>query len=396
MDSNLEKIVQDSLIVKSKQDYILAEFKDFTAIADEWREKAMAIVVTDESQVELISQAKEGKKILKAKRIEIEKTRKKLKEQSLQEGRLIDGVAKHLMAIIEPAEKHLELQESFVLVMEQKRKAEVKAKRIEMLIPYSDVLNSEFLQLDIITDEAFEGLLKNAKFMQQAKAESERLEREEQQKAEQAEREEAEKLAKEREEERIELARVKEQLRAEREQKEKEDAIRLQKEIEDQAKQKEAERLAKQREEEIIELAHAKEQLIAEREQKEKDDAIRLQKEIEAQAELERVKSELEQKSIEVDKNKNELITVFSVWNKETEKYEEYQGTGVIIEDVEQVPVFQVYNTTTNADVEIDYIAQKELTLVEAVNLIVDLVLYCEKNKLVINEPLASRLKTFL
>jgi hypothetical protein len=337
MDSNLEKIVQDSLIVKSKQDYILAEFKDFTAIADEWREKAMAIVVTDESQVELISQAKEGKKILKAKRIEIEKTRKKLKEQSLQEGRLIDGVAKHLMAIIEPAEKHLE----------QKRKAEVKAKRIELLIPYSDVLNSEFLQLDIITDEAFEGLLKNAKFMQQAKLESERLEREEQLKAEQAEREEAEMLAKQREEERIELARVKEQLRAEREQKEKEDAIRL-------------------------------------------------QKEIEVKAELEIVKAQLEEKSIEAKKNKDEILTQFFEGEMVANQFTKDQGTGVIIEDIQQVPVFQVYNTTTNADVEIDFIAKNEMTLDKAKDLISEIVNYCENNGYLITEPLISKIEAFL
>ena len=162
------------------------------------------------------------------------------------------------------------------------------------------------------------------------------------------------------------------------------------------AKQKEVERLAKQREEEIIELARVKEQLIAEREQKEKDDAIRLQKEIEAQAELERVKSELEQKSIEVDKNKNELITVFSVWNKETEKYEDYQDTGLIIEDVEQVPVFQVYNTTTNADVEIDYIAKNEMALDSAKKLISEIVNYCDNNGYLITEPLISKIEAFL
>ena len=136
--------------------------------------------------------------------------------------------------------------------------------------------------------------------------------------------------------------------------------------------------------------------MIAEREQKEKDDAIRLQKEIEAQAELERVKSELEQKSIEVDKNKNELITVFSVWNKETEKYEDYQGDGLIIEDVEQVPVFQVYNTTTDADVEIDYIVKNEMALDSAKKLISEIVNYCDNNGYLITEPLISKIEAFL
>ena len=107
MNQEITKLAENSLIEKSKSDYIIEKFSEFTTIATEWNEKANAILVTDESQKDLMLQAREGRLLLKAKRIEIEKTRKSLKEQSLNEGRLIDSIAKSLTALVEPAEKHL-------------------------------------------------------------------------------------------------------------------------------------------------------------------------------------------------------------------------------------------------------------------------------------------------
>jgi hypothetical protein len=139
-------------------------------------------------------QAKEGRLLLKAKRIEIEKTRKSLKEQSLNEGRLIDGIAKTLTALVEPAEKHLELQERFVEIQEQKRKAELKAKRYELMLPYTEVIDPETLNLGLITEEAFNGILNYAKTTLDAKVESDRVAKEEKESLEKALAEEKENL----------------------------------------------------------------------------------------------------------------------------------------------------------------------------------------------------------
>jgi hypothetical protein len=139
-------------------------------------------------------QAKEGRLLLKAKRIEIEKTRKSLKEQSLNEGRLIDGIAKTLTALVEPAEKHLELQERFAELQEQKRKAELKAKRYELMLPYTEVIDPETLNLGLITEEAFNGILNYAKTTLDAKVESDRVAKEEKESLEKALAEEKENL----------------------------------------------------------------------------------------------------------------------------------------------------------------------------------------------------------
>jgi len=177
MSNKIDELIGTGVIEKTKGDYIKEKFQDFTQAIEEWSEKANAIVVTDETQKELMSEAREGRLLLKAKRIEVEKIRKSLKEQSLNEGRLIDSVAKYLTGLIEPAEKHLELQEKFVEIQEQNKRAKLKEKRFKILAPYSEVIDAYSIQLDLITDEAFNTILNGSKLaLENKKKEAERLE----------------------------------------------------------------------------------------------------------------------------------------------------------------------------------------------------------------------------
>lgn len=125
-DNQLQTIVAESGLETTKARVILEQFEDSFAMAEEWEIKAKAIVVTDGSQVDAIAQAREGRLFLREKRIAIEKTRKELKEQSLREGKAIDGIANVLKALILPLEKHLDNQENFV-----KYKAEAEAAERE-------------------------------------------------------------------------------------------------------------------------------------------------------------------------------------------------------------------------------------------------------------------------
>jgi len=179
MSQKIDELIGTGVIEKTKGDYIKEKFQDFTQAIEEWSERANAIVVTEESQKELMAEAREGRLLLKAKRIEVEKVRKSLKEQSLNEGRLIDSVAKYLTSLIEPAEKHLELQEKFIEIQEQNKRIQLKAERTELLQPYKDVIDPDSIQLDLITDEAFTTILNGAKFAQEnKKAEALRIEEE--------------------------------------------------------------------------------------------------------------------------------------------------------------------------------------------------------------------------
>jgi hypothetical protein len=176
MSNKIDELIGTGVIEKTKGDYIKEKFQDFTQSIEEWSEKANAIVVTDETQKEVMLEAREGRLLLKAKRIEVEKVRKSLKEQSLNEGRLIDSVAKYLTSLIEPAEKHLELQEKFIEIQEQNKRIKVKAERTFLLQPYLEVIDPNSIQLDLITEEAFATILNGAIVsLENKKAEAKRL-----------------------------------------------------------------------------------------------------------------------------------------------------------------------------------------------------------------------------
>lgn len=122
-------VKQSGLDVESpKAKALLEQFSDYFDIAADWEAKAKVIVVTDASQTGDMKMAREGRLFLREKRIAIEKKRKELKEQSLREGKAIDGMANILKALIVPIEEHLKKQEDFV---EIKRAEEAERLRIE-------------------------------------------------------------------------------------------------------------------------------------------------------------------------------------------------------------------------------------------------------------------------
>lgn len=138
----LVKIVGDSGLEQTKAQYILEKFQDHFKIAADWESKAKTIVVTSEAQTAEMKMAREGRLFLKQKRIEIEKSRKELKEQSLREGKAIDGIANVLKALIEPTEEYLERQEKFVELRIEKEKNELMRKRFAQLQPYGEDLSA--------------------------------------------------------------------------------------------------------------------------------------------------------------------------------------------------------------------------------------------------------------
>ncbi len=129
MKNELEVIVKESGLDKTEAQDLLDNFTEYFEIASEWAKKASVIVVTDASQKAEMQMARTGRLFLREKRIEIDKTRKELKEQSLREGKAIDGFANILKAGIVHIEEYLGQQEKFV---EIKAAAIAEQARIEM------------------------------------------------------------------------------------------------------------------------------------------------------------------------------------------------------------------------------------------------------------------------
>jgi hypothetical protein len=128
MENQLQVLVRESGLEQSKAQVLLERFQDYFQIAAEWEAKAKTIKVTDAKQQADMQMARVGRLFLREKRIAIENTRKELKEQSLREGKAIDGLANVLKAVIVPIEEYLDQQEHFVEI-EAKKKAEIE--RIE-------------------------------------------------------------------------------------------------------------------------------------------------------------------------------------------------------------------------------------------------------------------------
>lgn len=179
-------VIEQSDLPKPKVQALMKVFAPAFQEARGLVELAKDIKVTDENDVETMQLAREKRLALKEIRVTVEKTRKELKEQSLREGRAIDGAANILKALIVPVEEHLQQQEKFAELLEEKRLNERYEKRLNELTPYvSDV---SLYKLKEMSDAAFDNLLSDCKtaheqkIAAEKKAEEERLENERKQK----------------------------------------------------------------------------------------------------------------------------------------------------------------------------------------------------------------------
>lgn len=150
----------DALITKTgidgeRAEMVLVNFRNAFALAGAWKQRAEAIVVTDETQTDLILEAKRLHKIVRDDRINVEKKRKELKERPLREGQLIDGVANVYKDLLEPIETHLLAQAKFVENIEAERKAKLAEDRGAKLALF-DVDPKAFPNLGDMSEEAFE------------------------------------------------------------------------------------------------------------------------------------------------------------------------------------------------------------------------------------------------
>lgn len=165
--------------------------------AQEWKNKADKIKVSDINDKEGMKAAREARLELKNIRVEADKIRAKLKEESLLKGKAIDGMFNIIKFLIVPIEKSLEEQEKFAELQEEKRLNELTEKRITELSKY--VEDVSIYNVRIMSEEAFNALLESQKKL--FAIEQERLKKEEEERIERErkEKEEQERIRKENE-----------------------------------------------------------------------------------------------------------------------------------------------------------------------------------------------------
>lgn len=249
----------DELQVAKEQAVTLKEtFMPFFDKAEEWREKAMEIVVTDANQVQEMNQARDARLALKEIRVSVDKRRKALKEESLRTGKAIDGMANVIKSLIVPIEEHLQKQEDFAKIQKEKEQAELKAGRIKELSVYGIEDFEVYGDLGVMPDPQYAVLLQGA---EASFKEAERLKQEEEERRvakERAEQKERERM--EKENERLRKQREKEQAKLRAEQEERR---RLEAELKEKEAAEQAELKAKEEAEKKAARAPDKEKLLA-------------------------------------------------------------------------------------------------------------------------------------
>lgn len=278
MENKLVTVIKESHVEESTALTLQNAFTPFFNQANEWVEKVKSIVVTDASQAEEIRQAREARLRLKEIRIQADKKRKELKEDSLRYGKAVQGVYNVIEYLITPLEKHLEDQERFVEIQREKIKTELRIKRESELAPYSEFIPSG-LNLAEISEDDFQKILAGSKLQLQMKLDAEKKAEEERLEKEKAEAEEREKI-------RLENIRLKKEAE-EREKLAEIERKKLEKETLEREKKEKAEKEAREKE------------LAAEREKAAKEKAETDKKLAEEMAERKRIEDELKKKEAE-------------------------------------------------------------------------------------------------
>jgi len=236
MNTELEQIKNElakSDIQQELKVSIETKFMPIVLTIQEWKVKVESLVVTDESQKDLMKQAREGRLILKNLRVSADKERKAMKEESQKYLNTIQLVYNIIESMIKPLESHLQEQEDFVQIQEAKREQERKQKIAELQIKRESEVQEldivsflpAFVQLGEYSEEDYQELLQFAQYKKEQKLAQEKQE-------EERKRIEAERLKAEAEErERIlEASRLEQILEAERlkeEQEKLEEKLRL-------------------------------------------------------------------------------------------------------------------------------------------------------------------------
>jgi len=231
MTNQLVQVVEQSGLEKSKTEILLSKFGGYFQEAKSIANEAKGITVSNEDDTETMAIAREKRLELKNIRVEADKTRKQLKEQSLREGRAIDGIANVIKALIVPVEEHLEIQEKYAERLQAEKDNKIESERHNQLSKYVENSDIYSLHPEDITEGAFEKLLATSKFAYEAQKKAEEEAEKERLEKEKAEREEQERIIKENERLKKEAEEKEKQLAKERaEQEEKQEKERIEQE----------------------------------------------------------------------------------------------------------------------------------------------------------------------
>lgn len=172
-ENGLLREIEDNKMEKMAEKQLKDAFLPFFEKAEEWKKKAESIVVTSVDQKEEIKQARKARLALKDIRVEADKVRKSLKEDSIRKGKAIQGVYNVIDYLVRPIEEHLQNQEDFAKNEERKRRAKLKDERESELQDYREFVPFG-IDVSDMEEADFQKVLNGAKMQLNAKIEAEK------------------------------------------------------------------------------------------------------------------------------------------------------------------------------------------------------------------------------
>ena len=173
--NEISTIVLESGLGNPQADFIISKFKPLFEDARNLIEDSKNIVVTDVGQSEQMTKARNARRALQAIRINADNTRKELKEDVTKYGRVVQGIYNLIEEAIVPAEKYLEKQEKFAILLAEEKAKNLRLNRINEISKYVSSEDLEVYNFDIMTEETFVRLLTTTKALFEAEKEKEVL-----------------------------------------------------------------------------------------------------------------------------------------------------------------------------------------------------------------------------
>jgi hypothetical protein len=266
---SLVEVVETFALEPQTKTNLLERFQPFFVQAEDWEKKAKSLVVTDASQVREMQIARTARLALADIRINADKARKAMKEDSLRYGKAVQGVYNVIEYLIKPIEVHLSNQENFVKIQRENQIQARFEERLTLLAPLE--IDLTFVDVKNMPEDSFKKFYEDQKAAKEARIQAEKQVEIERIAKEKAESEEKERI-------RIENERLKKEAQ-EREKalsEEKEKSEKIKKDAEEKARKLKAEADAKlKKEKEEREKAEAELNAKKEAEKKEKADRIK-------------------------------------------------------------------------------------------------------------------------
>jgi len=174
----LNTVLDKAGLVNETKVVLHSAFSQFYQQVNEIKALANDLVVTNETQTDLMAKAGEmRKKLVKVRTQGVDAKHKELKADSLAYSKALDEIKRTVTGEITTLEEFFREQETFKERKEAERREQRKQERIALLAPYE--VDTQFMDLALMPDENFDKLLNDSRLAYEGRiAEAKRLEEE--------------------------------------------------------------------------------------------------------------------------------------------------------------------------------------------------------------------------